>query len=658
MPIDIIKIGQIKKLKQLRKYDLDKPIYNSNYCFHYLILTNNLTALKLYKFPINMVNDEDYNGFMLAAKEEKITILKYFIDNYPYIYNKNNTNLVFLHLLPPKSKEYSNIISYLAKIDGIDWKLLFQTYSSNNHTCCLDLLFTSSYSIIMKTIKILNLDYSNYIAHPAYFNCINKLLKPQYIIDILDYLYTNDTNIFNYVDDMGYNISYLIVLLDNFELIKYIIKKCGTLLDKYSPLSTKHIFNISYIIALTTNNFTHCRYILKHVMKKHDFDETNMDGNNIVHFILHSRINTKKGDNIIEDTILSHYGKKYTWSHTNLEKETTLDLITLLDYSIYHKYVKKISIDKHIDKNIDKHWYKYIKTLPKISHNTDIIMIKSNYAHSNMFQAKFTDSAIFAFYLIEKYKKLYLPIYHGIYKANWDVNFKSPDELLSQYNNFPWLIIWNNKDSYWIHPNLSLLILNAYKQKYTHAFILLSVRTKFDGLHATIILYDFNKNLVERFDPYGNTSILDTDIDIFLEKELTTGTPFKYITPSVYFPVAGFQTLSNENNIINQKLGDFGGYCLAWCFWYIEHRIINKIDPKDLIRKTLNKFMNLKIKPMEYIRNYSNKISIYRLQFYKKYKLGEDIASNENLTEEEHVEIFNSIIKTMLQIKGKKCLSV
>ena len=116
--------------------------------------------------------------------------------------------------------------------------------------------------------------------------------------------------------------------------------------------------------------------------------------------------------------------------------------------------------------------------------------------------------------------------------------------------------------------------------------------------------------------------------------------------------------MSNENNIINQKLGDFGGYCLAWCFWYIEHRIINKIDPKDLIRKTLNKFMNLKIKPMEYIRNYSNKISIYRLQFYKKYKLGEDIASNENLTEEEHVEIFNSIIKTMLQIKGKKCLSV
>ena len=40
MPIDIIKIGQIKKLKQLRKYDLDKPIYNSNYCFHYLILTS------------------------------------------------------------------------------------------------------------------------------------------------------------------------------------------------------------------------------------------------------------------------------------------------------------------------------------------------------------------------------------------------------------------------------------------------------------------------------------------------------------------------------------------------------------------------------------------------------------------------------------------
>ena len=77
-------------------------------------------------------------------------------------------------------------------------------------------------------------------------------------------------------------------------------------------------------------------------------------------------------------------------------------------------------------------------------------------------------------------------------------------------------------------------------------------------------------------------------MDDVLEEELTWNTGFKYYSPSRYFPVAGFQTISDENNILNTKFGDFGGYCLAWCIWYVEHRVINKgIDSKILIRKTL-----------------------------------------------------------------------
>ena len=67
--------------------------------------------------------------------------------------------------------------------------------------------------------------------------------------------------------------------------------------------------------------------------------------------------------------------------------------------------------------------------------------------------------------------------------------------------------------------------------------------------------------------------------------------------------VAGFQTISNEENMYNQKMGDFGGYCLAWCLWYIELRLKNlKANPKVLVRKTLNKLMDIKLKPDEYIR--------------------------------------------------------
>ena len=57
--------------------------------------------------------------------------------------------------------------------------------------------------------------------------------------------------------------------------------------------------------------------------------------------------------------------------------------------------------------------------------------------------------------------------------------------------------------------------------------------------------------------------------------------------------------------------------------------------------------MNMKIKPMEYIRNYGNKISIYRLNFFKKIKLGDHIGSNEHLTDDEYLQLFNNIIKYM-----------
>ena len=36
------------------------------------------------------------------------------------------------------------------------------------------------------------------------------------------------------------------------------------------------------------------------------------------------------------------------------------------------------------------------------------------------------------------------------------------------------------------------------------------------GLHATLVIYDFKRNIIERFDPYGNTTLLDKDIDQLL----------------------------------------------------------------------------------------------------------------------------------------------
>jgi hypothetical protein len=230
--------------------------------------------------------------------------------------------------------------------------------------------------------------------------------------------------------------------------------------------------------------------------------------------------------------------------------------------------------------------------------------------------------------------------------VNEDIIF--PDKLLYKYNNFPWLLVWNNKNNYFIHPKLKMLI-KKNKDKYDLGILLLSLRLPNGGLHATLVIYDFKRNVIERFDPYGNTTLLDRDIDIVFEKELNygkNGKNVKYCDTSCYFPVAGFQTISNEENMYNQKMGDFGGYCLAWCLWYIEHRLKNlKSNPKILVRKTLNRLMEMKLKPDEYIRNYANHINTVRVNYMKKIGIPENITSNEVMPDNYIQLLQNSIIK-------------
>jgi hypothetical protein len=69
-----------------------------------------------------------------------------------------------------------------------------------------------------------------------------------------------------------------------------------------------------------------------------------------------------------------------------------------------------------------------------------------------------------------------------------------------------------------------------------------------------------------------------------------------------------------------------------------------KIDPDILVRKSLNRFMNMNIKPMEYIRNYANYISKFRIGYLKKIGIPENITSNENLNHMNNNLISQSII--------------
>ena len=225
-------------------------------------------------------------------------------------------------------------------------------------------------------------------------------------------------------------------------------------------------------------------------------------------------------------------------------------------------------------------------------------------------------------YLKKEYINLYLPNLNDYQLKNLSYSDQLgiiwPDNLLEKNPTFPWIICYDNEYNYWIHSDLNNLINSQRRiKKYDFSICYLSLTIENVGLHANILIYDFNLMTVERFDPYGDTVNFDKKLDQVLEEELTWNTGLKYLKPSDYLPVAGFQTISDELDPFKQKPGDFGGYCLAWCTWYLEHRIKNKnISPKILIKKLLKKISELKISFMEYIRNYANNLNNNILKKY------------------------------------------
>jgi hypothetical protein len=312
-------ISKIKTKNQLKEYSINKELMNGNYLFHYLILTNNITGLKLTSHPIYRFNSDDLNGIMLAAKEKKFEILKYFINKYNsnynnnYIYAKNKKNMTFLHFLNPEDPMYIDIIT---SNKSVDWKKLFGSYS-NAHINGIDILFLKgSYKVINTIISTIDLNYSAYISQPYAFNLLmNNNLTDTNIINILNKLEEKDNYIYKYTDNNGYNISFPIILKTNtstdIKLVKYIVDKCGKVLDKYSPFTTNHIFIMAYKIGLNTNNYKMAEYIYDNIMEDHNYDETNINGDNIVHFILKTRLNTNRGDYELEKKILE---KSTNWN--------------------------------------------------------------------------------------------------------------------------------------------------------------------------------------------------------------------------------------------------------------------------------------------------------------------------------------------------------
>lgn len=421
----------------------------------------------------------------------------------------------------------------------------------------------------------------------------------------------------------------------------------------YFANSTYPIFKSLYYDNYN-NNFNNSRIIYNKIKNDPNFYiQTDKYLNNIAHRILSIRHNLyNKNTNIDLDIEILTACPSECWNQINIDKLSPFDLLINVDYiyakTIINKEIKKSILDK-IKLSGNKKWIEILSQLNICTENTNIVFDEnSNYSHSTLFQAKFTDVAIFSLYLINTYSDLYLPNMKSYLLNNitFDEEAGIPfaDNIIIKEPVFPWIINYKSENEYYIHPYLNILI-NKNKNKKSFACVFISIISD-NILHANVLIYDFKNNTIERFEPYGYITGLDIRIDEILEEELTWNTGFKYICPADYLSMASFQMISDENNIDYVKAGDFGGFCLAWCLWYVENRLKNpSILPKTLVKKLINKVASLNIKFIEYIRNYANKINIERVKYLHDIGINEYNTSNLNMNIQDEIKLLSFIIK-------------
>jgi len=609
MKINFNNIANIKSLKELNKYDLDKPIFMRNYLFHYLILLGNLNGLKLHKFKVFELNEEGLSGFSLASKLPDTDILEYLIETYPeYIYNVDSKQCKFTFYL-----QFDNIIKLMKKYTNLDWKDLF--INSHFKESLPDIFFkNANYEQILEVIKFI--DITDYVVSISSNLNIDSKEKIK-IYDKLSFEELNKKDISN-VGVLASAIFY-----NQLELFDYLIKK-NVDIDyslKYSNIPSSllytNILHLAVLSDLINDKLYYSKTIIEIIKKKYSKDDfynyihqINSHGFNVLHGIFSYRLNSNTSNkvNIIDKYFIELLGEDGL-NHNNDNKITPVTWIIEMNKKPYNDLIKKYKI--------------------KQNKKSDIKEIKSNYTNYNVFNSKFYENLLYSHIIYKKYDNVLLLKYN---KINNDINDKNIPE------NIPFIILLNYPDELNMHKYLTKLINDNKNGNKRFFFILLCINY-LDYSHANILIGDYKNNTIEHFETYG--SVYSYKSKEILEEELTWSTGMQFIKPADFLPNLAFQALSDNKSIENEKHGDLDGYCLAWCYWYLECRLLNpNINPKDLVNKLMKLIAQSEYNFLEHIRNYANKLTKQKFKILEKLDINKNDIMNVNMSNENIKKIF------------------
>lgn len=659
----------INTIKLTECNDLFLPIPNSKgkNLFHYACARGNIETiekyLKLKSDKIYMSDDDGNTGFHLLAVNDWDEILLSKIEKYPFFLKLKNGNGDFIYnLIFEKYDLFNKVLELMKKFKYI--KYLNDTRDHDNKSIVLDIIDKCNsderYLVPLKKLHVFGVDFSIPKSAPPLIYSINSgnNIITKFLIKNLKL----DVNIVT-----KKQVSPLILTISNkFEELSLMILDLDPDVNyagfenKYVPLSmcfkyglyfvAKKILSSSKVDIDKRDVFlnTPIYYLIKYI----GYNKKILSEENLKNFMELLAIMLERADlqnlNIENETPFHLLVKYGLWEDQNMLSEKSVDVNTQnkngLSPLAYVKEKDMPKMIKFVEKSIGN------KTTIELKENSIILpTINESDGGFGLFNADGIHNIVYLMMMVQKYDSLTIPLQSKINeKVVWDkyitLDHASRDDEITEllhsltelylntfYCLIPSIIIWKDKEvNYFIKDTTYLE--RAINQ--TERFVALRITIIVDAnlLHANIVVYDKVLNKLMRFEPYGDWEFHDSySLDQMIIKlfkkslEKSKQKSLKYLRPRDYLDKTKFQSSSLGDH--EKSLGDPAGYCLAWCFWFLELKLNNPDDNENtLVTSALNKIINTdrenKNPLLTHIRSYGKQLDKEKNLFFEK--LGTD----------------------------------
>ena len=625
----------------------------------------------------------DTNNFVLARYLiGKIDLLETLIDK--MIDNGcignvgiRNDNYMF-NLLIAKEVHYSRIDKNVAdKYLKIIKKLYREIKPS-------DLVFIAINKNCIDVIKMLmmmnyNFDVYNSYNVSAISQCV-RYNRVEILVLILEYTkkYSGIHNVFKLINssDMLYDARPIFIAIDthNTAILNILIQYMEQYVDYTESGSPNNKIMLDYTDS-AHNTYLH--WLLTS-------DTLNDISDEVIKFLIdHTNVNRENYAGVTPAHLLFGKGVWKRFKSSLIGREIDLLKVDDLNNNCYSyinaddkaeflELTKQIILPLNITNTKDVNNFFNIKTLQNLltpSHDKSNESIKTNIdnigqasiekiksKNYGLFNANLIHYMLYLKYLMNKHKSMYVPFQEydeeimkrDVFFFNMVSSYETSQDQgalithvrlyqLMFYSFMPHDVCWFDGDCYYYHPDLIYILSNHNENvsidEQRYIMLKITVIVAKNTLHANALIYDRLNKEAWRFEPYGVTRLTNRgSIDQKLYEILSdVYGKIKYYDPDSYLSDLNFQMVDGEDFTVTKNFGDPGGYCLAWCIWFIDVVISH---PDKNVRYIMKNFFsrNDVSEILSDEEGYKIESKNYYLDFIRKYAHKLDSEKNAILT--------------------------